>query len=783
MSTPPSEESKKSILEAAVHHVTGDESLKPREPQAKLSGWIAEAMASESDKHMASRAPTGTGKGLAYLAPAMKRAAVHGQRTLISTEGLGLQRQLIEKDAPGVAAAAKEVYGTDVSTRVLKGFGNYVCGVKTRTSARKLAGLEEAASDEQIIAALAEMHSGRKRSDNVRIGGVATTIGTALDLLSWAMESEGTETPSDRDTCPIEFSGAEWSLVSIPAIDCKGEKCPLFEYCSPQAARREAAEASIVVTNHTMLAIQATKKIPVVIDNPSLGRFEHIVVDEAHALPGIVRSHGAVEVSGPRVDRAMKRVESAGPGGEAPKHIERATERVRQASSFCMNETESIIGKARDGEEVRLGEADELTIFDGLADAVGTLREMVVKESSIEQSERDELGNSLENLAADIRSVVSETKNIARWAVRDPLADGGTITKICASPVDVSSSLYFNVWTAEGDAVSQSKERIKELNDQMNAVGDDPVAREFYRYEIDKAQNETAEAPRRELSVAAVSATLSPNFTREAGLRTSIRDVPTPFAEAYGSSALYIPLPGPEDLDEITNSDWGKLKLDTKLHPDWCIEHIAELLFANGGSGMVISATAWAGKKYAEALRADETLRFNVYTQWDAIGRQQAIDAWKADETSVIVGTKSIMTGVDAPGETNSLVIIDRPARSPMNPVDKARVDALIDEGKNRFEADARVYVEDAAVLLEQAAGRLIRSGSDRGLVAVLDPRLDVDSAIKYPALTRKAYMRPLEPYGERFDNLDDALDWIEERKGPVVTESLDDRLPDTVPA
>lgn len=771
-------ENQKTVLEAAVHQVTGREDLAPREPQARLSIWITEAMSETGEKHLASRAPTGTGKGLAYLAPAMERA-VKGQRTLISTEGLGLQRQLIEKDAPAVAAATKEVHGRSITTEVLKGFSNYVCGIKTRTTAKRLLGLANHPSDEQILAALVEMRQSRNPSDPVRISGVHSTIGTMVALTSWALETEGGGAKPDRDCCPVELAGAEWSLVSIAATDCTGDDCPLFEYCAPQNARRDAGEADIVVTNHTMLAIQATKAIPVVIGSPSLGDFSHIVVDEAHALPTIVRSHGAVEISGPRIDRAMRKVEQAAGGGDTtPRHIGDQIENITQVTGFCMKETEALLGKARDGEEVRLGASDEMTAFEALAGSISTLREIVAKESTIEDDERREVANWLENLAGDVRGVAHEVKNVARWAVRDPLASGESITKMCASPVDVSSNLYFNVWTTEGAADTEDTEQLATLRAQRDQA-EDSEERAFCTYEIERIEAESHNIPRRELSVSAVSATLSPSFAREAGLHCKIRDVPTPFAEAYSESALYIPLPGEEDLDEITTEIYGKQKMDTKLHPDWCIEHIAELLYANGGSAMVISATAAAGKKYADALRADPTLRFQVYTQWDPVGRARAIDAWVADQTAVIVGTKSIMTGVDAPGQTNSLVIIDRPARSPMNPVDKARVDALVDEGRNRFEADTRVYVEDAAVLLEQSAGRLIRSNDDRGLVAVLDPRLDVDSPIKYPALTRKTYMRPLNVYGQAYDNLDDALDWIERRKGQEVP--TDHRAPDTV--
>src|SRR5699024_8895822 len=214
---------------------------------------------------------------------------------------------------------------------------------------------------------------------------------------------------------------------------------------------------------------------------------------------------------------------------------------------------------------------------------------------------------------------------------------------------------------------------------------------------------------RQRSTVVAVSATIADDFPYESGLSTRVRDVSTPFEDAYQNSALYVPTPGDGDIDIIGVQRWGKTRMDTQAHHRWAQEHMLELLFANKGSAMVICATASSAKAYAQAIQDDPAMGFGVYTQWDRRGRAAAIQDWNADTSSVIVGTRSLMTGVDAPGDTNTLVIIDRPARAPMNPVDKARCTALIDRGVNKFAADTQVYVQDAATLLEQAAGRLIR--------------------------------------------------------------------------
>src|SRR5699024_3951544 len=87
-----------------------------------------------------------------------------------------------------------------------------------------------------------------------------------------------------------------------------------------------------------------------------------------------------------------------------------------------------------------------------------------------------------------------------------------------------------------------------------------------------------------------------------------------------------------------------------------------------------------------------------------------------------------------------------------------------IDRGVNKFAADTRVYVQDAATLLAQAAGRLVRSSTDRGMVALLDPRLRHGTPLAYNSATRNMYMSAVDQYGYDFDHLDDARVWFDAR-------------------
>ena len=118
-----------------------------------------------------------------------------------------------------------------------------------------------------------------------------------------------------------------------------------------------------------------------------------------------------------------------------------------------------------------------------------------------------------------------------------------------------------------------------------------------------------------------------------------------------------------------------------------------------------------------------------------------------------------MMTGVDAPGETCTLVVVDRVPRSPGNPLDEARVESIHARIENMPE-----------LLLQQAVGRLIRSTGDRGTVAVLDPRMlkstrAEPSPLAYPEPTRLTYMEAVRAFGRKMTHLEDVLEAIGERR------------------
>jgi ATP-dependent DNA helicase DinG len=265
------------------------------------------------------------------------------------------------------------------------------------------------------------------------------------------------------------------------------------------------------------------------------------------------------------------------------------------------------------------------------------------------------------------------------------------------------------------------------------------------------------------LSVSVLSATLPANCVFDLGVDARRVVHESPFADAYERSWVFIPK---ASRAELGRPGVSRTTFDVERHPEWAAGLICELVEANRGSALVLAATTSAGKLYAERLRRAHR-RMTILSQWDGPPVRRLVEAWRDDHASVLVGTRGLMTGVDAPGATCSLVIVDRCPRSASNPVDDARVENLVTRLQiDRSAADRMVYVADAALLLEQAAGRLIRSSTDHGVIAVLDPRL-LPTRIgdfHYPEATRKVYLSALERFPHRTSRADKVLAYMREQ-------------------
>ncbi len=255
------------VLAAAVDALGGQE----RPGQIAMAEAVGDALADR--RHLVVQAGTGTGKSLAYLVPAL----LHDERVVVATATLALQHQLVERDIPrlveAVGAAHPEV---DTSYAVLKGRSNYAC----------LHRIREGVPDEQ--GALIEVPEG--------------SLGKkVLELRSWAEKEAESKGSGERDHAP-RHTDREWRQVSVSHRDCLGAaRCPFGEECFVEQAREKAHRSHLIVTNHSLLAIDAIEGVPMIPD------YDVVVVDEAHEVVSRVTQAATDELFAAEVDRAARR--------------------------------------------------------------------------------------------------------------------------------------------------------------------------------------------------------------------------------------------------------------------------------------------------------------------------------------------------------------------------------------------------------------------------------------------------------------------------------------------
>jgi len=614
-------------LAAAVAALGGQD----RPGQVTMAEAVAETFA--GDQHLLVQAGTGTGKSLAYLVPAL----LHERRVVVATATLALQHQLVERDLPRLMEAVGDLPGVDSTYAVLKGRSNYAC----------LHRIREGVPDDQGV--LVEAPTG--------------TLGAeVLKLRAWAEEEVEAKGTGERDNAP-RHNDRTWRQVSVNHRECLGaSRCPFSEECFAERAREKAQRSHLIVTNHSLLAIDAIEGVPMIPD------YDAVVIDEAHELVARVTQAATDELAVTDVERAARRAQrhvgesdagdrladasddlaeaiaASSPGrfDTVPDQLAEALARVRDAARACL----SAFPREAPGE----ASADA-----GLTQAKGMVQDVFVHaERMALDSDADVLwlGEASERMPARL--------HVAPLQVWGPMRD-----KLLADKTVVFTSATLMLG-GDFSAVATS-------------VGLKPAEQ--------------------------VVPPAAPPAATEGVLPWRGIDVGSPFD--YGKQAIlyvarHLPPPGRDGL--------VKAQLD----------EIVELVDAAEGRTLGLFSSRRAAERAAEEVR-ERLPHLTTLAQGDAQLPELA-KQFVGDPHTCLFGTLSLWQGLDVPGDTCQLVIIDRiPFPRPDDPLMSARQRAADQAGGNGF---MQVAATHAALLLAQGAGRLIRTTTDRGVVAVLDPRL-----------------------------------------------------------
>ncbi|HEX3275576.1 MAG TPA: helicase C-terminal domain-containing protein [Gemmatimonadales bacterium] len=645
--------------------------------QRDMAAYIADAYNDGGIQLL--EAGTGVGKSFAYLVPALHWARANGERTVVSTNTINLQEQLVGKDLP----LLKRALGDDdysPTYALLKGWRNYLC----------LSRMHQAVASQRTLLE-------QDKLDEL------------LGIAEWA----GHTTDGTLSDLPVTPSSEVWDEVSAEADLCTRLKCQHFDACFLFRARRRAAEADVVVVNHHLLA--ADLSVRQAQDNweeaAVLPPYRRLVLDEAHHLEDVAAAHLGVQVGSRAVRRLLARFERNG-RGLAPTlahelmgrgdllsraSLDLLQQRLLPAVADARRASEAMFLRLLDRLEpepvgqLRLSDdfaTDEIwdeglaRELDATLVAFRALRESVetIADRLAESEETERRAGLLQELRAVMRRLdgVSDGLNrtlrpagggaaTVRWMERTPRGPQITLSAVPLDLAPVLRTLLFDrlktvVLTSATLAAAGD---FGFLESRLGLVGED-----------------------------------SPVTVREA--------FPSPFD--YPSQCVF----GiPNDLPEPREDEHG--------HATAVVQIVTDLAYASDGGMFVLFTSHASLRKAAHELRGVLGTRWPILVQGEA-PRDVLLRRFRAAENAILLGTDSFWEGVDVPGRAlRTLVLNKLPFKVPSEPLTAARLERLAEEGMDGF---MNYLLPHAALKLKQGFGRLIRSRQDMGVVVLLDSRV-----------------------------------------------------------
>ncbi|MFZ0531903.1 MAG: helicase C-terminal domain-containing protein [Anaerolineales bacterium] len=620
------------------------------------------------NRHLLVEAGTGIGKSMAYLLPAALWALKNGQRVVISTNTINLQDQLINKDIPDLRSAM----GINLSAAVMKGRSNYLCPRRLENMRRR----------------------GPDNADEIRV---------LSKVLVWSQSTTSGDRNEINLNGPIERD--VWMRLSAEDEGCTTENClKRGSICPFYRAKQAALSAHILVVNHALLLAD------VATDNRVLPEYNYVIIDEAHHLEEATTNALSFRITQSMIDRAVRELGSPNSGslgklitileGNVPPSdfavinhfIQQATDHAfhfQTTTQDFFRSIEQFLLEQREGNEIGMYAHQERIL-----PATRTQPAWADVEAAWEECETS-LNPLIDNLAKMIQALGDIRESF-------PEEDDDIISNL--------STLY---------------RRLGEIQNNLDGMVFEPRGDSIYWFEIQPngKQMSLNAAPlhigplmqkylwNEKSSVILTSATLTAagefNYLRGRLNADEAYDLSVGSPFDYESSVLlYIANDIPEPSDRSG-------------HQRAIEQGILKLCLSTGGRALVLFTS------YDQLKRTSRTIvpllsrkDIRVYEQGEGASANTLLESFRADDHAVLLGTKAFWEGVDVPGVALSvLIIVKLPFDVPSDPIIAARSET--------FEDPFSEYSLPEAILrFRQGFGRLIRTQSDRGVVAIFDRRI-----------------------------------------------------------
>jgi ATP-dependent DNA helicase DinG len=647
-----------------------------RRSQRDMAAYIADGY--NDGGTLLLEAGTGVGKSFAYLVPALAWARANRERTIVSTNTINLQEQLVGKDLP----LLREALGTGEYTpsfALLKGWRNYLCLSRLQQAVGAQRTLLEPDKLDELIA-LAQWAG-------------HTADGTLSDL-------------------PVTPTPEVWDEVSAEADLCPRLKCPHFDRCFLFRARRRAADADVVVVNHHLLA--ADLSVRRASENweeaAVLPPYKRLVLDEAHHLEEVAASHLGIQVTSRSVRRLLARFERNGRGLAptlAAELFGRNDSVSRESLDILRERLLPALADAR-----RSSDALFQRLHERLAQSpAGQLR--LDDDFAVDRIWEEGLAFDLDATLTAFRALRESVETIADrlQQVDDTERRGqillelrGALRRLDA----ISDGLNRTLRPAGGGppTVRWMERTARGQNVQLSVVPLDlaPLLRELLFDRLDTAV----------LTSATLAASGEFDFL-EGRLGLTGDDTPVTERQIFDSPFDY-----PSQCLFGIPTDLPEPREDEIAHGAAVVQIVSDLAYASDG-GMFVLFTS-----HASLRRAAAELRMALGNRWPLLVQGEAprdtlLRRFREAQNAILLGTDSFWEGVDVPGRAlRALVINKLPFKVPSEPLTAARLERLAEQGQDGF---FHYLLPHAALKLKQGFGRLIRSRRDLGVVVLLDSR------------------------------------------------------------